>query len=221
MKHRSTPRRNISAKSIVSPRRLWRATAPPGSPKPHESARRPKRRGERPPNDALISARDHQNRPLQSAFRPCQSPAMPNGPYRFYSAGAVANRRNVGALLRAARKLVRAAQQSATQRLNPHSPDDVLICCDTAPRPAACTSLRPRADRVQASVVGVLHSQAPDLYSDLLAGFPAGLKETGFVEGQTLPSNIAGQTTSSTYSPRWQPISFEGRRRDRHRRWNQ
>ena len=55
MKHRSTPRRNISAKSIVSPRRLWRATAPPGSPRPHESARRPKRRGERPPNDALIS----------------------------------------------------------------------------------------------------------------------------------------------------------------------
>ena len=51
----STPRRNITAKSIVSPRRLWRATAPPGSPKPHESARRPKRRGERPPNDALIS----------------------------------------------------------------------------------------------------------------------------------------------------------------------
>jgi Family of unknown function (DUF6496) len=55
VKHRSTPRRNISAKSIVSPRRLWRATAPPGSPKPHESARRPKRRGERAPNDALIS----------------------------------------------------------------------------------------------------------------------------------------------------------------------
>jgi len=55
VKHRSTPRRNISAKSIVSPRRLWRATAPPGSPKPHESAWRPKRRGERPPNDALIS----------------------------------------------------------------------------------------------------------------------------------------------------------------------
>jgi putative tryptophan/tyrosine transport system substrate-binding protein len=39
---------------------------------------------------------------------------------------------------------------------------------------------------VQASVVGVLHSQAPDLYSDLLAGFPAGLKETGFVEGQNV-----------------------------------
>jgi len=35
-------------------------------------------------------------------------------------------------------------------------------------------------------VVGVLNSQAPDLYSDLLAGFPAGLKETGFVEGQNV-----------------------------------
>jgi putative tryptophan/tyrosine transport system substrate-binding protein len=34
-------------------------------------------------------------------------------------------------------------------------------------------------------VVGVLHSQAPDLYSEL-AGFPAGLKETGFVEGQNV-----------------------------------
>jgi len=38
---------------------------------------------------------------------------------------------------------------------------------------------------------------------------------------KTFPSNIAGQPTTSTYSPRWQPISFEGRSRDRHRRWNQ
>jgi hypothetical protein len=32
VKHQSTPHRNISAKSIVSPRRFWPATDPPGSP---------------------------------------------------------------------------------------------------------------------------------------------------------------------------------------------
>jgi hypothetical protein len=49
VKHRSTHRRSTSAKSIVSPRRLWRATAPIAAPRPPESAKPRKRRSERNP----------------------------------------------------------------------------------------------------------------------------------------------------------------------------
>jgi putative tryptophan/tyrosine transport system substrate-binding protein len=35
-------------------------------------------------------------------------------------------------------------------------------------------------------VIGVLHSQAPDLYTPMLAGFRQGLKEAGYVEGQNV-----------------------------------
>ena len=55
-----------------------------------------------------------------------RSPAMPNGPYRFYSAEAIANRRKVGALLRAARKLVQGGTAKRHTEVEPAFPEWLL-----------------------------------------------------------------------------------------------
>jgi hypothetical protein len=55
VKHRSTHHRSTSAKSIVSPRRLWPGPAPTGSPRPPEGARRPKPRRGRLNQDEAVS----------------------------------------------------------------------------------------------------------------------------------------------------------------------
>lgn len=45
--------------------------------------------------------------------------------------------------------------------------------------------LMARAQKKPMPVVGFLHSAAPEQISDLLEAFRAGLKESGFIEGQT------------------------------------
>jgi hypothetical protein len=43
-----------------------------------------------------------------------------------------------------------------------------------------------RAQQSTMPVIGFLHTQSPDVAADSLRGFRGGLKETGFVEGETV-----------------------------------
>ena len=50
-------------------------------------------------------------------------------------------------------------------------------------------------------VIGFLSSASPTAYAQLVAGFHAGLNETGYVEGRMLQSNIAGPRGNMTDYP--------------------
>ena len=54
----------------------------------------------------------------------------------------------------------------------------------------------PLAARAQSvmPVIGFLRPSTPESVAHLLPAFRAGLKEIGFVEGQSVASNIAGRT---------------------------
>jgi hypothetical protein len=118
----------------------------------HASAharRRSRRQG------ANLSRRHSACRARARSGQPCQAPAMPNGRCRihggkatgapkgnrnavkhgFYSAEIVAHRRKVGALLRAARKLVRAADD-CRNHYEPGTMQSSEVRLDETPSPA-------------------------------------------------------------------------------------
>ena len=47
-------------------------------------------------------------------------------------------------------------------------------------------------------VIGFLGSATPELYSERLRNFRRGLQEEGYVEGQNVAMNIAGQKTKTS-----------------------
>jgi hypothetical protein len=55
-------------------------------------------------------------------------------------------------------------------------------------------------------VIGFLHSGSADTFASFIAGFHQGLKETGFIEGQTVA--IEYRWARGQYDRCWQPISF-------------
>ena len=61
-------------------------------------------------------------------------------------------------------------------------------------------------------VIGYFNSGTPSTQVKNLAAFHKGLKEAGFVEGQTSQSNIPGAKIISTACRRWQPMSSRASR---------
>ena len=54
-----------------------------------------------------------------------------------------------------------------------------------------------RAQQTSLPVVGFLNSASAQGYASMAASFKQGLKEAGYAEGQNVPSNTAGQTTTT------------------------
>jgi hypothetical protein len=55
-------------------------------------------------------------------------------------------------------------------------------------------------------VIGYLNSTSPGTHAPLVAAFRQGLRETGYVEGQTWRSNTVGPNSSTISSRHW-PLS--------------
>jgi len=68
---------------------------------------------------------------------------------------------------------------------------------------AAAWPLAARAQQPAIPVVGILGSGSSAAFTDLLAAFRQGLKETGYIEGQTSQSNSAGLKDSSVGYQGW------------------
>jgi hypothetical protein len=64
-----------------------------------------------------------------------------------------------------------------------------------------------RAQQAALPVIGYLSPLDPEPTSYLVAAFRKGLSEAGYVEGQNVPSNTAGDATKATASRNWRPIS--------------
>ena len=68
---------------------------------------------------------------------------------------------------------------------------------------------RPLVARAQQSaipVIGWLSSMSAEVSKPLLAAFRKALADAGYVEGQNVESNIAGQTETMIGCRRWRPI---------------
>ena len=68
--------------------------------------------------------------------------------------------------------------------------------------------LAPRAQQPTLPVIGFISAGPRDTYVDLLAAFRQGLKETGYVEGQTVSIEFDGQMGNSTDCQALRPIWF-------------
>jgi hypothetical protein len=62
-----------------------------------------------------------------------------------------------------------------------------------------------RAQQPAMPVVGFLDPRSPDALADRLRGFRRGLKDAGYVEGETLRSNIAGPRIRMNGCRSWRP----------------
>jgi len=73
---------------------------------------------------------------------------------------------------------------------------------------AVASPLVARAQQATMPVVGFLNVESPQAYGPMAAAFRQGLKETGYVDGQTSQSNTAGRRDEANGWGRWRPIWF-------------
>src|SRR5262245_37910831 len=73
---------------------------------------------------------------------------------------------------------------------------------------AAAWPLAARAQQSVVPVIGFLDPRTPEAITDRLRGFRQGLKEAGFVEGETWQSSIAMRSINSNDCRGWRSISF-------------
>ena len=68
-----------------------------------------------------------------------------------------------------------------------------------------------RAEQKEMPVIGFLSAFSPGPAAPFAAGVRRGLSETGYVEGQNLPSNTAGRRTTMIDCRDWPPTSSAAR----------
>jgi putative tryptophan/tyrosine transport system substrate-binding protein len=73
---------------------------------------------------------------------------------------------------------------------------------------AAAWPLAARAQQPAMPVIGYLSSSSPAAENPFVTAFMLGLKDSGFVDGQNVISNFAGQTVIMTACRHWRPIWF-------------
>jgi hypothetical protein len=73
---------------------------------------------------------------------------------------------------------------------------------------AAAWPLAARAQQPAMPVVGFLSNRMASESVSVVAAFHQGLKETGYVEGQTSRLNTVGRICKTIGCRRWRPISF-------------